>query len=96
MNKGDLIDRIAEKANLSKTTAAGALNSALDRIEIALREGDNVTLVGFGTFSIADRKARIGRNPQTGAALQIPARRVAKFKPGANLKTLNGGGGGNG
>ena len=96
MNKGDLIGRIAEKANLSKTTAADALNAALDCIETALREGDDVTLVGFGTFSIVDRKARIGRNPQTGAALQIPARRVTKFKPGAKLKTLNGGGGGNG
>ena len=96
MNKGDLIERIAEKANMSKTKAADALNSALECIETALREGDNVTLVGFGTFSIAERKARTGRNPQTGAALQIPARTVAKFKPGANLKKLNGGGGGNG
>ncbi len=96
MNKGDLIERTAEKANLSKTTAAHALNSALECIETALREGDNVTLVGFGTFSIAERKARIGRNPQTGAALQIPARTVARFKPGANLKKLNGSGGGNG
>ncbi len=96
MNKGNLIERIAEKTNLSKTTAADALNSALECIETALSEGDNVSLVGFGTFAVSERKARIGRNPQTGAALQIPARRVAKFKPGANLKKLNGVGGGNG
>ena len=96
MNKGNLIERIAEKTNLSKTTAADALNCALECIETALNEGDNVSLVGFGTFAVSERKARIGRNPQTGAALQIPARRVAKFKPGANLKKLNGVGGGNG
>ena len=96
MNKGNLIERIAEKTNLSKTTAADALNSALECIETALSEGDNVSLVGFGTFAVSERKARIGRNPQTGAALQIPARRVAKFKPGANPKKLNGVGGGNG
>lgn len=92
MNKGNLIERIAEKTNLSKTTAADALNSALECIETALREGDSVALVGFGTFSVSDRKARTGRNPQTGAPLQIPARKVAKFKPSANLKQLNGGG----
>ena len=93
MNKGNLIEQIAEKTDLSKTMAADALNSALECIETALREGDSVSLVGFGTFSVSDRKARMGRNPQTGAALQIPARKVAKFKPSANLKQLNGGGG---
>ena len=60
MNKGNLIERIAEKTNLSKTTAADALNSALECIETALSEGDNVSLVGFGTFAVSERKARIG------------------------------------
>ena len=86
MNKGELVERIAKDAKLSKTQATKALNSALGNIQIALRKGDKVTLVGFGTFSVGKRKARTGRNPQTGAPLKIPARRVAKFSPGVELK----------
>jgi DNA-binding protein HU-beta len=86
MNKGELIERIAKDATLSKTQATNALNSALGNIEKSLRKGDKVTLVGFGTFSVAKRKARVGRNPQTGDALKIPARRVAKFSAGDDLK----------
>ncbi len=86
MNKGELIERIVKDTKLSKTQATSALNSALHGIETALRKGDKVTLVGFGTFSVGKRKARTGRNPQTGAEVKIPARRVARFSAGANLK----------
>ncbi len=86
MNKGELIERIAKDAKLSKTQASNALNSMLGGVQNALKKGGKVTLVGFGTFSVGKRKARTGRNPQTGASLKIPARKVAKFSPGADLK----------
>ncbi len=86
MNKGELIERIAKDAKLSKNQATNALNSALGGIQAALKKGDRVTLVGFGTFSVTKRKGRTGRNPQTGEKLRIPARRVARFAPGAELK----------
>ncbi len=86
MNKGELIERIAKDAKLSKTQATNALNSMLGGVQSALKKGGKVTLVGFGTFSVGKRKARTGRNPQTGASLKIPARKVAKFSPGADLK----------
>lgn len=86
MNKGDLIEHIAKDARISKTQATNALNSTLSNIERTLRRGGKVTLVGFGTFTVGKRKARTGRNPQTGAALKIPARKVARFAPGADLK----------
>jgi DNA-binding protein HU-beta len=86
MNKGELIERIAKDAKLSKTQAGNALNSMLGGVQNALKKGGKVTLVGFGTFSVGKRKARTGRNPQTGASLKIPARKVAKFSPGADLK----------
>ena len=86
MNKGELIERIAKDTKLSKAQATNALNSALGGIQGALKKGGKVTLVGFGTFSVGKRKARTGRNPQTGASLKIPARKVAKFSPGAGLK----------
>ena len=86
MNKGELIERIAKDAKLSKTQATNALNSALASMENALKKGGKVTLVGFGTFSVSKRKARTGRNPQTGAKLKIPARRVPRFSPGTDLK----------
>lgn len=90
MNKGDLIEHIAKDARISKTQATNALNSTLSNIERTLRRGGKVTLVGFGTFTVGKRKARTGRNPQTGAALKIPARKVARFAPGADLKkTVN-------
>ena len=86
MNKGDLVDKIAGDAGLSKVQAGAALNSLIDGITGTLRKGDRVTLVGFGTFSTSQRRARTGRNPQTGAPLKIAAKKVAKFSPGAELK----------
>jgi DNA-binding protein HU-beta len=86
MNKGDLIDKIAGDAQVSRAQAGAALNSLVDGITSTLRKGDRVTLVGFGTFSTSQRKARTGRNPQTGAPLKIAAKKVAKFAPGAELK----------
>ena len=86
MNKGELVERIAKDAKISKTQATNALNSTLKGIQGTLKKGGKVTLVGFGTFSVGKRNARTGRNPQTGASLKIPARKVAKFSPGAGLK----------
>jgi len=85
MNKGDLINKIAEGADISKAQATDALNAVLDNISGALKDGDKVTLIGFGTFSISERKARTGRNPQTGETIQIAAKNVVKFKPGKEL-----------
>lgn len=86
MNKGELIDKIAKDAKISKVQASNALNSALDGVTSTLKKGSKVTLVGFGTFSVSSRKARTGRNPQTGATLKIAAKKVAKFVAGADLK----------
>jgi len=86
MNKGELIDKIAKDAKISKVQASNALNSALDGVVLTLKKGSKVTLVGFGTFSVSSRKARTGRNPQTGAPLKIPAKKVTKFVAGAELK----------
>lgn len=85
MNKGELIDHIAKAADLSKAQAGNALQSVLDGIGKTLKKGDKVTLVGFGTFSVAQRAARTGRNPQTGAEIKIAAKKVVKFKPGKEL-----------
>lgn len=90
MNKGDLINRIAENANLSKAQATEALTATLSAIADSLKEGERASLVGFGTFSVTARKAREGRNPATGATIQIPAKNVIKFKPGKELSaTVN-------
>jgi DNA-binding protein HU-beta len=86
MNKGDLIDKIAGDVVVSKAQSAAALSSLIDGITTALKKGDRLTLVGFGTFSTSQRKARTGRNPQTGQPLKIAAKKVAKFTPGAELK----------
>ena len=86
MNKTDLVERIAASAGITKTAAAAAIDEFIDSVTIALKKGDRVTLVGFGTFSVLQRKARNGRNPQTGGVLKIAARRVAKFSPGVELK----------
>ena len=86
MNKADLIEKIAKDAKINKTQADAAINSALAGIRSALRKGERVTLVGFGTFSTGTRKARTGRNPQTGGAIEIKAKKVARFSPGADLK----------
>ncbi len=86
MNKGDLIDAIARDAAITKTQAQGALDSLVDNVQSALRQGQKVTVVGFGTFSSSKREARVGRNPQTGASIQIAAKKVVKFAAGKALK----------
>ena len=85
MNKGDLINQIAENANLSKAQATEALEATLGAISETLKKGDKAALIGFGTFSITERAARTGRNPKTGAPIQIAAKKVVKFKPGKVL-----------
>lgn len=86
MNKADLVDAIANATGQTKKDAAAALEAFMDSVTGALKKGDSVTLTGFGTFSVANRSARTGRNPQTGAEIKIPAKTVAKFKPGKGLK----------
>ncbi|MCX6189165.1 MAG: HU family DNA-binding protein [Bacteroidetes bacterium] len=85
MNKGDLIDAIAKGAGITKAQSQEALETVTKSITSALKKGDKVTLVGFGTFSVSKRNARVGRNPQTGKAIQIKAKKVAKFKAGKEL-----------
>ncbi|PYX86385.1 MAG: DNA-binding protein HU [Acidobacteria bacterium] len=86
MNKADLIDKIAAASGISKAAAGTAIDTTVDSVTAALRKGDRVALIGFGTFSVSQRKARNGRNPQTGATIKIAARKVAKFTPGAELR----------
>jgi DNA-binding protein HU-beta len=86
MNKSDLIDAIAQSADISKAAAGRALDATVDTIADALKEGDQVALVGFGTFQVKDRAARTGRNPQTGEPIEIKASRVPGFKAGKALK----------
>ena len=88
MNKGELVAAIAKDADLTNKDAAAALDAAVANITKALKKGDTVTLVGFGTFSVSKRKARMGRNPQTGKAIKIKAAKVPKFKAGAKLKAF--------
>jgi DNA-binding protein HU-beta len=87
MNKADLIEKVAQDASINKSQAEAAINSLISGIEGDLKKGGRVTLVGFGTFSVANRKARTGRNPQTGAPIKIAAKKVAKFSAGAELKS---------
>jgi len=87
MNKGDLINKVAEDANLTKSQAAEAINCIIDSIGDTLKDGNKVSLVGFGTFTLNSRDARMGRNPRTGESIQIPAKNVVKFKPGKELTT---------
>ena len=86
MNKGELVGKIAKDSGISKGKAEAAFNSIVGGITAALKKGQKVTIVGFGTFSVAKRKARTGRNPQTGAAIKILARKVPKFSAGSELK----------
>ena len=86
MNKAELIDSVAQASDISKAAATRAVDAVLDNITGALKKDDQVTLVGFGTFTVRDREARTGRNPQTGEAIQIKASRVPGFKPGKALK----------
>jgi DNA-binding protein HU-beta len=87
MNKMELVDHIAQATELSKAAAATALDAVVDGITKALRKGDEVRLVGFGTFSVRERAAGKGRNPATGAPIKIPASKNARFKAGATLKS---------
>lgn len=86
MTKAELIDKIAAGAGLTKSDASKSLDAALDAIKAALKKGQKVTLVGFGTYSISKRKARKGRNPRTGAEIKIAACKVPKFTAGKTLK----------
>ena len=85
MNKAELIAQLAEDAGLTKTQANATLDSFIATVTKTLKKGDKVTLVGFGTFSVTKRAARMGRNPQTGAAINIKAKKVARFKAGKEL-----------
>jgi DNA-binding protein HU-beta len=86
MTKAGLVDRMARDAKVTKRAAEAALDSALKAVKDTLKRGKKVTLVGFGTFVVGRRKARTGRNPQTGKTIKIPAARVVRFRPGGDLK----------
>ncbi|KKL96136.1 hypothetical protein LCGC14_1847510 [marine sediment metagenome] len=86
MNKAELIEEVAGQTGLTKRTSGEAVDAVVSAISDRLAKGEKVTLVGFGTFGVRQRKARTGRNPQTGATIQIPAKKVPKFVPGKNLK----------
>jgi DNA-binding protein HU-beta len=85
MNKAELIDAMSDRAGLSKADSKKALDAFVDATSVALKDGDRVALVGFGSFSVSTRAARVGRNPQTGKEIDIPAKKVVKFKAGADL-----------
>ena len=86
MNKSELIEHISRQADISKAAASRALEAAIDAITEALKNGDSVSLVGFGTFVATEREARTGRNPRTGVAIKIAKAKVPKFRPGKALK----------
>jgi DNA-binding protein HU-beta len=86
MNKQDIVSKIAKDTGITKTAATAAVDSLIDSITRTLRKGDSVSFVGFGTFKTSNRKARTARNPQTGAEIKIPKRRVARFSAGKALK----------
>ena len=86
MTKQELIEKVAMDTDISKKKAGDAVNSVFDGIKLGLEKGDKITMVGFGTFSVAKRAARIGLNPATGEKIQIPATIVPKFKAGKKLK----------
>jgi DNA-binding protein HU-beta len=87
MNKAELISRVARETQTTKVQSARVIDSLLDHIMKALRKGDRASLVGFGTFTVGRRRARTGRNPQTGAPITIPARRVVRFTSGKALRS---------
>ena len=86
MNKAQLVEAIAMSANVTKTEAESCLNAAIDAIKKSVKKGDDVTLIGFGTFTKAKRKARMGRNPQNGKEIKIPAMTLPKFRAGREFK----------
>ncbi|MDF2450063.1 MAG: histone family protein DNA-binding protein [Bacteroidota bacterium] len=87
MNKAELIEAIANSSKLTKADAGRALDSTIEAVGKALKKGDRISLVGFGSFSVAKRAARLGRNPQTGKEIKIAAKKVVKFKAGTELAT---------
>ena len=88
MNKTELIEFIAKDADLSKAAAARALNAMIEGVKTTLKKGDSVTLVGFGTFAVAERKERTGMNPRTKQKIKIKAAKVPRFRPGKALKDV--------
>ncbi len=86
MNKADLVEKVAGQVGLTKRASNEAIDAITSIVSDGLARGDKVTLVGFGTFHVMERKARRGRNPQTGQTIQIPAKRVPKFRPGKDLR----------
>ena len=88
MNKTELIEQLSNDTDLTKADCARILESVIDNVRRAVKRGDDVKLTGFGTFTRVKRKARVGRNPQTGEEIKIPAARVPKFKPGKEFKEL--------
>lgn len=88
MNKAELIEKVASKTKLTKVQSEGVIDAALEIISKAVAKGDEVKLVGFGTFSMTSRRSRTGRNPKTGTKLVIPAAKVPNFKPGKDFKDL--------
>lgn len=86
MNKADLIEAVSKTVKLTKVDCENVVNAALDAIKKTVKKGDDVTLIGFGTFTKTKRKARLGRNPQTGKEIKIPAMTVPKFRPGREFK----------
>jgi len=91
MSKAELVEKIAEQANLTKADADRALKALINAVSSSLKSGEDVTLVGFGTFTTVDRAERQGRNPLTGKEITIAAKKVVKFKPGKTLKDQIGG-----
>ncbi len=87
MTKAELISNVGKEAKISKASAEKAINAFTATVTKALKKGDKLTLPGFGTFTVVKRKARVGRNPQTGKEIKIPAARVPKFKPGNLLRS---------
>ena len=88
MTKAELVEKMAKEAKIAKKAAEKALASFVDGVRKTLKKGNKVTLIGFGTFSVGKRKAKVGRNPRTGKAIKIAARKIAKFKAGKSLKDL--------
>ena len=86
VNKSDLVDAIAKSADISKLAAGQALEAVMDSIKLALKNGETVSLIGFGTFKVGERAARNGRNPRTGATIDIKAAKIPKFSAGKGLK----------
>lgn len=86
MNKSELVNAVAASTGLTKTESANAVDAVVDAITEAIKRGESVTLVGFGTFEVKDRAPRIARNPKTNEKMEIPARKVPGFKPGKGLK----------